>query len=166
VLFIRYESFKSFNHPFTFKMRESTPELSDQKLIKAEDLTGKTLIVYRFMLQLDKPIGSRALSKVLKINHSTLLFHLTKLEKEDLIKRESGNYVVNKVLLKNCVKINRFLIPRYFFFLQFSVGVLLVELFFYPAILFLAYPVALIAQSVTIAFFAYETITIHREGRL
>ena len=140
--------------------------LPDQELTKAEDLTGKTLIVYRFFLQLDKPIGARALSRALEIDLSTLQHHLTKLEREDLIKRESGNYVVNKVLLKNCVKISRFLIPRYFFFLQFSIGALLVELFLYPAILFLAYPVALVAQSATIACFAYETIRIHREGSL
>lgn len=137
-----------------------------QELTKANDLTGKTLIVYRFILQLDKPIGARALSRALEIDLSTLRHHLTKLERADLIKRESGNYVVNKVLLKNCVKINRFLIPRYFFFLQFSIGVLFVELFLYPDILFLAYPVALVAQVVTITFFAYETIRIHREGSL
>ena len=81
-----------------------------QELTKANDLTGKTLIVYRFILQLDKPIGARALSRALEIDLSTLRHHLTKLERADLIKRESGNYVVNKVLLKNCVKINRFLI--------------------------------------------------------
>ena len=53
-----------------------------------------------------------------------------------------------------------------FLFLQFSIGVLFVELFLYPDILFLAYPVALVAQVVTITFFAYETIRIHREGSL
>jgi DNA-binding transcriptional ArsR family regulator len=141
-------------------------QLPEQELTRAEDLTGKTLIVYRFMLQLDKPIGARALSRALEIDLSTLHHHLTKLERKDLIRRESGNYVVNKILLKNCVKLNRFLIPRYFFFLQFSIGALLVELFLYPAILFLAYPVALVAQSATIAFFAYETIRIHRDGSL
>lgn len=92
--------------------------------------------------------------------------HLIRLESMGLIKRESGNFVINKVVLQNCVKISRLLIPRYFFYLLLSISGLLVELYFYPVVLFQAYVIALIIQTVVIIIFAYETIRIWRKGSL
>lgn len=133
----------------------------------AETLKGTALDIYHFMLTYNKPIGVRELSRAMNLSSpSVAQHHLTRLESMGLVKRESGNFVVNKVVLENCIKISRFLIPRYFFYLLFSFAALLVELYFYPIVLFQAYVIALIIQTVVIAIFAYETIKIWRKGSL
>jgi len=132
-----------------------------------ETLKGTALDIYRFMLKYNKPIGVRELSRAMKLSSpSVAQHHLTHLESIGLVKRELGSFVVNKVVLENCVKISRFLIPRYLFYLLFSIGALLVELYFYPVFLFQAYVIALIIQAVVIAIFAYETIKIWLKGSL
>ncbi len=133
-----------------------------------ESLKGTALDIYRFMLKSNKPIGVRELSRALKLSSpSVAQHHLTRLESMGLVKREWGNFVVNKVVLENCVKISHFLIPRYFFYLLFSIVVLVLELtVLYPVVLFQAYVVAVIAEILVIAIFAYETIKIWRKGSL
>jgi DNA-binding transcriptional ArsR family regulator len=119
------------------------------------------------MLKYNKPIGVRELSRAMNLSSpSVAQHHLTRLESMGLVKRELGNFVVNKVVLENCIKISRYLIPRYFFYLLLSISGLLVELYFYPIILFQAYVIALIIQATVIAIFAYETIKIWRKGSL
>lgn len=132
-----------------------------------ETLKGNALGIYRFMLKYNKPIGVRELSRAMGLSSpSVAQHHLIRLESMGLIKRESGNFVINKVVLQNCVKISRLLIPRYFFYLLLSISGLLVELYFYPVVLFQAYVIALIIQTVVIIIFAYETIRIWRKGSL
>ena len=134
----------------------------------AETLKGTALDIYRFMLKSNKPIGVRELARELDLSSpSVAQHHLTRLESMGLIKREWGNFVVNQVVLDNCVKISRFLIPRYFFYLLFSIVVLILELtVLYPVILFQAYVFAVSAQVLVIVIFAYETIKIWRKGSL
>jgi DNA-binding transcriptional ArsR family regulator len=133
-----------------------------------DSLKGTALEIYRFMLKSNKPVGVRELARALELSSpSVAQHHLTRLESMGLIKREWGNFVVNKVILDNCVKISRFLIPRYFFYLLFSIVVLALELtVLYPVILFQAYVFAVTAQTFVIAIFAFETIKIWRKGRL
>lgn len=119
------------------------------------------------MLKHNKPVGVRELSRAMDLSSpSVAQHHLTRLERMGLVKREWGNFVVNKVVLENCIKINRLLIPKYFFYLLFSISTLVVELFFYPIVLFQAYVIALIFQTIVILIFAYETIRIWRLGSL
>jgi DNA-binding transcriptional ArsR family regulator len=134
----------------------------------AETLKGTALDIYRFMLTSNKPVGVRELSRVLKLSSpSVAQHHLTRLESMELVKRECGNFVVNRVVLENCIKISLFLIPRYFFYLSFSIIILVMEFtVLYPRILFQAYVFAVIAQILVIMIFAYETFRIWRKGGL
>jgi DNA-binding transcriptional ArsR family regulator len=141
-------------------------ELSEKEA--TDTLKGAARDIYRFMLKANKPLGVRELTRALKLSSpSVAQHHLTRLESLGLVKREWGNYVVNRVMLENCIKISRFLIPRYFFYLLFVVVVLVLELtILQPNVLYQAYVLSILASIVVIAIFCYETIKIWRKGSL
>ena len=69
---------------------------------KSDDvLKGTTAEVYRFILTVGKPVGVREVQRALNLSSPSLaLYHLSKLEEVGLLKRENGNYVVDKVVLR------------------------------------------------------------------
>ena len=78
---------------------------------------GTTLRVYRLLLTAQNPIGPREVQRALNLSSPSIaIYHLTKLEELGLAKNEKGNYVVNKVVLEDCIRINRYLIPRFLFY--------------------------------------------------
>ena len=120
------------------------------------------------MLKTRKPLGIREIQRALNLSSpSVAQYHLSKLEHVGLLKREAGNYVVNKVVLENCVKISRFLIPRYLFYSVFAVVILLIELILLrPVVLNREY---FFYTSVTLVFvliFCYETVKVWVKGKL
>jgi DNA-binding transcriptional ArsR family regulator len=133
-----------------------------------DTLKGTTLDIYRFLLKANKPIGIREIQRALSLSSpSVAQHHLARLENAGLIKREWGDYVINRVVLENCVKISRFLIPRYFFYLLFAVAVLVLELtVLRPNVLCEAYVFSVIAAIIFIVIFGYEVIKIWRKGSL
>jgi len=111
------------------------------------------------LLKNDKPLGIREVQRALHLSSpSVAQYHLSKLERAGLLKRESGNFVVNKVLLENCVKISRFLIPRYLFYSVFAAVVLLIELtLFRPDVFSREYFFTTIATATFVVIFCCET---------
>ena len=134
----------------------------------ADILRGKTLEVYRFLLKKKKPLGIRELQRALDFRSpSTAQYHLTKLEREGLVKKEMGNYVVNKVVLDYCIKISRFIIPKYVFYTMFAALVLIIEVtVFMPYVLTREYLFSTFATAIFIVIFCYETIKVWRKGSL
>jgi len=57
------------------------------------------------------------------------------LESAGFLKKKDGNFVVNKVVLANKVKIGKSLIPQYFFYSLFGVAALAIELLFYEPVI-------------------------------
>ena len=96
----------------------------------ADALKGTALDIYRLLLKTNKPLGIREIQRILKLSSPSIAqHHLARLEAACLVKREWGDYVINRVALENCVKISRFLIPRHLFYLLlagcgFSAGAL------------------------------------------
>jgi DNA-binding transcriptional ArsR family regulator len=133
-----------------------------------ELLRGTTLEVYRFLLKSSKPVGIREVQRALDLSSSSVAtYHLSKLEEAGLIKKELGGFIVNKFLLENSIKINRFLIPRYFFYSVFAIAVLLTELtVMKPAFLYREYVFSLIATGILAFFFCYETAKTWLRGNL
>ncbi|MCL4429952.1 MAG: ArsR family transcriptional regulator [Chloroflexi bacterium] len=131
-------------------------------------LKGTALDIYRLMLTSNKPLGVREIQRTLDLSSpSVAQHHLSMLERAGLIKRESGNYVINKVLLQNCVKISRFLIPRYFFYTVFALMVIVLELtVLEPNVIYQAYVFSVIASIIVVAIFCYETVRVWRSGSL
>jgi DNA-binding transcriptional ArsR family regulator len=97
---------------------------------KTDDvLRGSTREVYRFLLKSGKPAGTREIQRALNLSSSSLAaYHLTKLEEAGLLKKKNGNYVIDKVVLEDCVKVSRFLIPRFLFYGVFAVLLVAIEL--------------------------------------
>ncbi len=131
-------------------------------------LKGTALDIYRFMLRANKPVGVRELTRALKLSSpSVAQHHLVRLETLGLVRRELGNYVVNRVALDNCIRISHFLIPRYFFYLLFSVVILVAEVTtLKPLVIDQFYFVAVIASIIVIVIFCYESIKVWRKGGL
>ncbi len=140
--------------------------LSDKE--SSDVLKGTALDIYRFMLKANKPIGVRELARALKLSSpSVAQHHLIRLESLGLVKRECGNYVVNRIALDNCIRISHFLIPRYFFYLLFAVVILAAELTtLKPLVIDQFYLVAVIASIIVVAIFSYEAIKVWRKGGL
>ncbi len=134
----------------------------------AEILKGTSFDIYRLLLTNSKPLGVREIQRKLHLSSPSIVqYHLAKLEQASILKREMGNYVVNKLLLENCVKISTFLIPRYLFYSIFAGMILLVEVFLLkPAILTGQYYFATIAILIFLVIFCYETIKVWLRGSL
>jgi hypothetical protein len=110
-------------------------EVLVQALVSEEgqdnQLRGTTLEVYRFLLKSSKPVGAREVQRVLNFSSPSLAaYHLSKLEEIGLVRKENGEFTVAKNLLEDCIRISRFLIPRYLFYSIFAVIALAVELTF------------------------------------
>ncbi|MDI9578597.1 MAG: winged helix-turn-helix domain-containing protein [Thermoproteota archaeon] len=131
-------------------------------------LKGTALDIYRLLLRSRKSLGIREIQRALKLSSpSVAQYHISKLEHAGLLKKEAGNYTVDKLILENCVKISRFLIPRYLFYLSFAITILLIELTVLRPLVFNGeyfFYVSVTALSVLV--FLYETIKVWRKGSL
>jgi DNA-binding transcriptional ArsR family regulator len=133
-----------------------------------EVLKGTTLEVYRFLLKSNKPVGTRELQRALDLSSpSVATYHLAKLEDAGILKREGGGFTVSKYVLENSVKVNRFLVPRYFFYAVLAVTALAVELtLMMPAILTREYVFSVLVIGILALFCSYETIKTWLRGTL
>jgi len=131
-------------------------------------LKGTTLKVYLFMVKQNRPVGVREVQRTLNLSSPSLAaYHLSKLEDVDLLRREGGDYIVNKVILENMIKIRRMLIPRYFFYFLFAVSALITELtFLRPPSLTRWYLFSILVNLVLTIAFCYETAKIWTKGGL
>jgi hypothetical protein len=130
---------------------------------KTDDvLKGSTREVYRFLLKSGKPVGTREIQRALNLSSSSLAaYHLTKLEEAGLLKKENGSYVVDKVVLEDCVKVSRFLIPRFLFYAIFAVLLLTIELtLFRPSVVTSFYFFATVGTLICAIAFCYETMMV------
>ena len=133
----------------------------------ADTLKGTALDIYRLLLKTNKPLGIREIQRILKLSSPSIAqHHLARLEGMGLVKREWGDYVINRVELANCVKISRFLIPRHFFYFLFAAAVLVLELAVLEPVFTPAYGIAVAAAVIFIVIFGYETIKTWRKGSL
>ena len=133
-----------------------------------EVLRGTTLEVYRFLLKSNKPVGTRELQRALGLSSpSVATYHLAKLEDAGLLKREGGGFTVSKFFLENSVKVNRFLIPRFFFYAVFAMAALTVELtLMKPTLLTREYAFSVTVTGVLAVFCTYETVKTWLRGNL
>jgi DNA-binding transcriptional ArsR family regulator len=133
----------------------------------ADTLKGTALDIYRLLLKTNKPLGIREIQRILKLSSPSIAqHHLARLEEACLVKREYGDYVINRVELENCVIISRFLIPRHLLYLMFAVAVLVLELAVLEPLSIPAYGIPVGAVVIFIVIFGYETIKVWRKGRL
>jgi DNA-binding transcriptional ArsR family regulator len=131
-------------------------------------LKGTTLDIYRFMLKANKPLGIREIQRKLNLSSPSIVqYHLTKLENAGLVKKELGNYAVNRVILDSCIKISRLIIPRYLFYSVFMGVALVLELtVLKPTVLSREYFFFIAITCVALIIFCYETVKVWIKGAL
>ena len=122
-------------------------------------LRGKTLQVYRFILKQNEPARVREIQRSLGFSTPSLVsYHIEKLKEAGLIKEEGLGYVADRRVFRNLVRLRSTLIPRYFFyFLFFTLGVVLELTLFRPPIITREYLIAMIFTSAVVIAFALET---------
>ncbi len=131
------------------------------KANEALSLRGNTLRIYHYILKTKKPVGIREIQKSLKLSTPSLVqYHLEKLENLGLVKKETGNYVISRVVLENYLKIKSFFIPKFLIFSIFAAFVLIAQLSdFLTNLNFYQYfsiPISLIF----LVIFVYETMKV------
>lgn len=120
------------------------------------------------MLRSKKPLGVREIQRALNLSSpSVAQYHISKLEHSGLIKKEMGNYIINKVLLDTCVKISRFIIPKYLFYSVLALFVFIIQVtIFKPNFLYREYYFSVLATIMFFAIFCYETAKVWLKGSL
>jgi len=123
-------------------------------------LRGLTLKVYRYVLKNNKETGIREVQRALKLSSPTLaVYHLEKLEQVGLIKKGVTGYIVDRVYLRNLVRLRRLLVPRYFFYaLFFTLAVVVELLFLRPVVFSREYAFAFIVTCAAAISYVYETV--------
>ena len=129
-------------------------------------LKGNSLEVYRFLLRNGKAAGVREVQRALNLSTPSLAsYHLSKLEEAGLIKKENGNYVIDKVILEDCIKVNRFLIPRFLGYAIFAFLLLITELtVLRPSVVTSFYFFATVGTFICALAFSYETAKVWYKG--
>jgi sterol desaturase/sphingolipid hydroxylase (fatty acid hydroxylase superfamily) len=112
------------------------------------------------LLTTSEPLGIREIQRILNLSSpSVVQYHLEKLERAKLLRKEKGNYIVNRVVLDNCVLISRFLVPRYLFYTFFAIGLLVLQLtLLKPFIPTREYFFSTLAITLLVVIFCYETV--------
>ena len=122
-------------------------------------MRGLTLKVYRFILKNNSPSGIREIQRALKLSSPTLaLYHVNKLEEAGLIKKQGTGYVADRIVLENCIRLKRTLVPRFFFYTVFLlVSLVILTVFLRPPTPTREYVFSVVAFSIATAASAFET---------
>ena len=134
----------------------------------ADILKGTTLKVYRYLLERSEPVGVREVQRALNLSSSSLAtYHLSKLEDSGLLRRENGDYLVDKVLFENSIRISHLLIPKHLFYFVLGVSILTIELtYLRPTIPTREYFFSTVSILVFTLIFVYETVKTWVSNRL
>jgi DNA-binding Lrp family transcriptional regulator len=122
-------------------------------------LRGLTLKIYKFILKNNSPLGIREIQRALNLSSPTLaLYHVNKLEEAGLIKKQGAGYVADRIVLENCIRLKRTLVPRFVFYTIFlSVSLVILMVFLRPLVLTREYVFAVAALSIATIASAFET---------
>jgi DNA-binding transcriptional ArsR family regulator len=129
-------------------------------------LKGTSLEIYRFLLRNGRAAGVREVQRALNLSTPSLAaYHLSKLEEAGLLKKENGNYVINRVVLEDCIKVSRFLIPRFLCYAVFAFLLLVTELtVLRPTVVTSFYFFATVGTFICALAFSYETAKVWNKG--
>ena len=138
-----------------------------------EELEGNTLTVYAYIVHVDKPVGTRDVTRGADLSSTSVAHrHLQKLEAFGLIeKNQYGDYILKeKTSINGHVWVGRNLVPRLMFYSFFFMGALAAEvtiimlsflikgLVIQTSFLFLT-----VMTSVAMALFFVEGIALYRK---
>jgi Ribonuclease R winged-helix domain len=96
-----------------------------------DELEGNTLTVYAYIVHVDKPVGTREVTRGANLSSTSVAHrHLQKLEDQGLIEKNSyGNYILKeKTKINGHVWVGKNLVPRLMFYSFFFLGAFAAEL--------------------------------------
>ena len=133
-----------------------------------EDLKGKTLAIYFFLLGQTKPISAREIQRRMGISSPSLvLYHLKKLEDLELIEtNQVDGFRVTKYvrvgILQFFVGRGRFILPRYMFYSLFAISYLIGALWLFGLYTTPYFLLFVLYSSFSIIVFLYEGASMWR----
>ena len=133
-----------------------------------DDLKGKTLAVYFFLLRQTKPISARQIQRRMGISSPSLvLYHLKKLEDLELVEMDQiDGFRVTKYIrvgiLRFFVGLGGFFLPRYVFYSLFAISYLIGALWLFGWYLTPHFILLLLYSSFSIIVFLYEAVSMWR----
>ena len=116
-----------------------------------EELEGNTLSVYAYIVHVDKPVGTRDVTRGANLSSTSVAHrHLQKLEYLGLIeKNQYGDYILKeKTSINGHVWVGRNLVPRLMFYSFFFLGAFAAEI----ALILLSYLIKAIVIQVSFLF--------------
>jgi len=133
-----------------------------------EDLKGKTLAVYFFLLGQRKPISAREIQRRMGISSPSLvLYHLKKLEDLELVEMDPiDGFRVTKYIrvgiLRFFVGLGGFFLPRYVFYSLFAASYLIGAVWLFGWYLTPHFILLVLFSSFSIIVFVYEAMNMWR----
>jgi hypothetical protein len=131
-----------------------------------DQVKGRTLVVYIFLLRQNKPLSAREIQRKTNISSPSLaLYHLNKLEKLGLVERDvqEGFFaakVVKTGILTFFVIIGRLLIPRHVFYAVFTTSFLIVSLLLFDWMLTPTFLLLMVLLVFSVCVFWFETVSL------
>jgi hypothetical protein len=119
--------------------------------LTSEELEGNTLTVYAYIVHVDKPVGTRDVTRGACLSSTSVAHrHLQKLEDFGLIeKNQYGDYILKeKASINGHVWVGKNLVPRLMFYSFFFLGAFVAEI----AIILLSFLIKSIVIQVSFLF--------------
>jgi DNA-binding transcriptional ArsR family regulator len=127
-----------------------------------DQLTGPSFDIYCLILKSSRPLGIRETQRALNLSSpSVAQYHLSKLENAGLIEKRGGSYGAKKVLLKNRIRLRRYLIPKPLFYTILGLAILVFHLHLLKLTALTTEDIlGLITILIFILLFSYQTLNI------
>ncbi|MDR2707565.1 MAG: hypothetical protein LBB87_02300 [Nitrososphaerota archaeon] len=142
-------------------------------MASGDELEGNTLNVYAYIVRVDRPVGTRDVTRGAELSSTSVAHHhLQKLETLGLIEKNSyGNYVLKaKASVDGHVWVGKNLVPRLMFYSFFFIGafgaevsILLLSLFVDNLIIDIRFIVLLGITFVAMILFVIEGLQLYRK---
>jgi len=133
---------------------------SDRPENEAEDLSGTTLRVYRYLFREGKPVGVHEVQRGVGLQAaSSAHYHLRKLLESGLVTETPAGYTVDRVLFEGMVRVGRFVVPVQTTFAAFFATILFFLLtVLRPTQVYTVWALALVMACVAVVVFAIQAI--------
>ena len=132
----------------------------------SENLKGKTLKIYFYMLSQNKPLSAREIQRNIGLSSPSLsLHHLKKLNEMGLVELDdSGLYIISRYVKVGVLKLfvgrGLLMVPRFLVYSFFSLAVLLTSLYLFGGVLTSERVILFIVLIIMNIIFWYETVSI------
>lgn len=121
-------------------------------------LVGLDHDIYRLLLIMGRPMGIREIQRKLCLSSPSIVqYHLLRLERLSLLKRNNGNFEVNRIELNRFFKINKFLLPKNLIWTTIAFLILMFDLTFLNSNPSITYIIGTLLEGILMVILLRET---------